>query len=474
MSRGCSKRTSSGSAYRTQLLGITITTLIASVSCTSTERSTTAPSASRCTVSFTNSMETTPSDGGSGTLSIKLTRDCAWTASTGAAWVVITSAASGQGDGSISYRVAANSDAVPRHTTIDVNDAKATINQEAAACRYTVTPLAHDVTTAGGTVTADVRTQASCEWTAVSEAAWIRINAGAKGKGDGAVTLAVDASSGAARTGVLRVASQTVTVTQSAVPCAYQITPAAATIGAAGGTVTATVSAAGHCPWTAASNVGWMTIASSAAATGNGSVQLAVVANPAAGRAGTATIATQIFSISQAPAPCTFTIAPATVGLPSAGGDRSITVTTRSDCAWTAASNVPWITLTAGASSRGSGTVTFNVATNGGDARNGAVIIGGQTAGVTQEAAPCTVGFATTSQTYDALGGYGWVAIAASRATCSWTVVSNNPEWLVITDRGVGTGNGIVNFLVTPNVGLQRAGSLTVGGQLFWITQKQP
>ena len=469
MSRGCSKLTSSGAAVQTYLLAIT--TLVASVSCTSTQRSTTAPSASRCTATLTNSMATTSSDGGSGTLSIKLTRDCAWTASTGAAWVVITSAASGQGDGAITYRVAANPDGAPRHTTIDINDAKATINQEAAACRYTVTPLAQAIPTAGGMVTMDVRTQASCEWTAVSEAAWIRISAGGKGKGDGAVTLAVDASSGAARTGALHVAGETITVTQSAVPCTYQITPAAATIASAGGTVTATVSAAGHCPWTAASNAGWMTIASSAAAAGNGSVQFAVAANPAAGRVGTATIATQSFSISQAPAPCTFTIAPATVGLPSAGGDRSVTVTTRSDCAWTAASNVAWITVTAGASSIGSGTVTFNVAANGGDARNGALTIGGQTAAVTQEAAPCTVGFATTSQTYDARGGYGWVAIAASRATCSWTVVSNN-SWLVITDRGAGTGNGIVNFLVTPNADPQRAGSLAVGGQMFWITQQ--
>src|SRR5436190_1496279 len=384
MSRGCSKLTSSGAAVQTYLLAIT--TLVASVSCTSTQRSTTAPSASRCTATLTNSMATTSSDGGSGTLSIKLTRDCAWTASTGAAWVVITSAASGQGDGAITYRVAANPDGAPRHTTIDINDAKATINQEAAACRYTVTPLAQAIPTAGGMVTMDVRTQASCEWTAVSEAAWIRISAGGKGKGDGAVTLAVDASSGAARTGALHVAGETITVTQSAVPCTYQITPAAATIASAGGTVTATVSAAGHCPWTAASNVAW-------------------------------------------------------------------------------------ITVTAGASSIGSGTVTFNVAANGGDARNGALTIGGQTAAVTQEAAPCTVGFATTSQTYDARGGYGWVAIAASRATCSWTVVSNN-SWLVITDRGAGTGNGIVNFLVTPNADPQRAGSLAVGGQMFWITQQ--
>ena len=442
-------------------------------SCTSAQQSVTGPSGARCTTSLTNSMETAAAAGASGILSVDLARDCEWTASSGAAWVVITSASSGQGGGTIAYRVAANPDSVARQTTIDVNDVKATINQEAAACRYTVAPLTHDVATGGGTITVNVQTQASCDWTAVSEAAWIRIDAGAKGKGDGAVNLAVDGSSGAARTGNLRVAGQTVTVTQSAVPCTYRLTPAAGTVAAAGGTVAAAVSAASHCPWTAASNVPWMTIASSAAGTGDGSVQLAIAANPAAGRSGTATIATQTFSISQAPAPCTFAIAPTTIGVPMAGGERSATVTTRSDCVWTAASNVPWITVTAGASASGTGTVTFNVAANGGDARSGALTVAGQTVTVTQEAAPCTFAFSTASQTYDALGGYGSVGIVASRATCSWTVVSNNSDWLVITDRGAGTGNGTVNFLVTPNLGPQRAGSLTVGGQTFWITQKQ-
>ena len=442
-------------------------------SCTSAEQSVTGPSGARCTINLTNSIETVAAVGASGTLSFDLARDCAWTASSGAAWVAITSASSGQGGGTIAYRVAANPDSTPRRTTIDVNDAKAAINQ-AASCRYQVAPLTVGVAPAGGSIAVDIQTDASCEWTAVSEAAWVRITAGAKGNGNGAVALTIDASSGPARSGTVRVAGQTITVTQSAVPCTYTIAPTGGTIAAAGGTVMATVSAANHCPWTVAFNVPWVTIASSTAGIGNGSVQLAIAANPGAGRTATGTIATQTFTLTQEAAPCTFAVAPTTISVPAAGGEGSATVTTRADCAWTTASAVPWITITAGASSTGSGVVRFNTAANGGDARSGPVIVAGQTVTVTQEAAPCAFAFATASQTYDALGGYGSVGIGASRATCSWTVVSNNSDWLVITDRGAGTGNGTVNFLVTPNLGPQRAGSLTVGGQTFWITQKQP
>lgn len=502
-------------------------------------------------------MDTAGAAGGSGSLSIDLARDCAWTASSSADWVVLMSASNGQGRGSVTYRVAPNPDSAPRRTTIDVNDVKAAINQE-ATCRYTVAPLAAGVGTVGGSIAVNVQTDDSCEWTAVSEVAWIRINAGAKGTGAGAVALAVDASTGAARSGTVRVAGQTVTVTQSADPCTYQIAPAGRSIAAAGGTVAATVSTAGHCPWTAVSNAPWMTIASAAAGTGNGSVQLAIAANPGASRTGTATIATQIFTLTQAAAPCTFTIAPATIGVPSAGGEhsatvttradcawtaasdvawiaittgssstgsgvvrfnaaanggaarsgivtiggqpvsvtqeaapctftvapttigvppagggRSATVTTRSDCAWTAASNSAWLAITGGASSTGSGVVSFNVAANGGDARTGIITIGGQSVTVTQEAAPCTLAFSTASQTYDAAGGYGFVGVGAARPSCGWTAVSNNADWLVITDRGAGTGNGVVNFHVGSNgSGAQRTGSLSMGDQTFWVIQK--
>lgn len=431
----------------------------------------TVPSASRCSINLTNSVETSPAGGGGGTLSVDVARDCAWAATSGAPWVVITSAANGQGDASITYRVSANNETTARQTTIDVNSVKATIKQ-AAECRYRIAPLNAAVDAVGGTIAVDVQTDAACEWTAASDAGWIRLTGGTTGKGNGTVMLAVDATSGAARSGTIRVAGQAVTVTQGAQACTYRITPPGGTIAAAGGSATVTVSAGGHCPWTAASNAPWITIASGAAGTGGGSVKVDAAGNPGAGRTATATIATQTFTLTQAAAPCSFTFSPSAIDVPSVGGERTANVTTRADCTWTAAASVPWITVAAGSSAAGAGTVTFNIAPNSDDARGGAIIVGGQTLRVTQEAAPCTFAFSTASQTYDAAGGYGAVGIA-TRSTCSWTVVASSVGgWLVITDRGAGTGNGAVNFSVAVNSGPERTGSLTVGGQTFWVMQR--
>src|SRR5262245_23369103 len=170
---------------------LALTLFGAAAACTSAEQSTTGPSGARCTIRLTNSVETSPAAGGTGTLSISAARDCTWTAASGASWVVITSTSGGQGDASITYRVAENTEPAPRHTAIDVNDVKATINQAGAECRYRVAPLTAGVGAAGGTIEVGVETNPACEWTAASDTGWIRLNAGASGKGNGAATLAV-------------------------------------------------------------------------------------------------------------------------------------------------------------------------------------------------------------------------------------------------------------------------------------------
>ena len=161
-----------------------------------------------------------------------MARDCTWAAASGAAWVVITSATSGQGDASIALKVAAPPPPPPpppanlrrgaRRLTSTLMSRRRS-NQAAADCRYRAAPLAAAVDAAVRTITVDVETNAACEWTAVSDAAWIRLAGGATGKGNGAVTLVVDASSGATRSGTVRVAGQTVTVTQAAVSCTYRL-----------------------------------------------------------------------------------------------------------------------------------------------------------------------------------------------------------------------------------------------------------
>jgi uncharacterized repeat protein (TIGR01451 family) len=73
----------------------------------------------------------------------------------------------------------------------------------------------------------------------------------------------------------------------------------------------------------------------------------------------------------------------ATIG--AAGGSGTIAVSAGTGCAWTAASNVTWITIASGASGSGNGTVGYTVtATSAGIPRMGTITIAGQTFTVTQ------------------------------------------------------------------------------------------
>src|SRR5205085_6300142 len=55
-------------------------------------------------------------------------------------------------------------------------------------------------------------------------------------------------------------------------------------------------------------------------------------------------------------------------------------------------SNVPWITITSGASTRGNGTVTFTVDSNSGVLRTGTITVSGRTFTVTQSCVPSPAG----------------------------------------------------------------------------------
>ena len=75
--------------------------------------------------------------------------------------------------------------------------------------------------------------------------------------------------------------------------------------------------------------------------------------------------------------PCSYTVAPRhrDVLWPADGGQ--VAVTTGPDCAWTAASDSAFLTVTAGAAGRGSGTVTYAVAANTGGPRRGELLVAG-------------------------------------------------------------------------------------------------
>jgi hypothetical protein len=231
--------------------------------------------------------------------------------------------------------------------------------------------------------TFQVQTGAGCAWTAGSNAAFLTLTGGASGNGDGTVTYSGAAHRGPARTGTITAAGQTFTVDQ-ADGCAATLLPASATAPAAGAAgQTFLVQTGAGCAWTAASNSAFLPITGGASGNGNGTVTYAVAANTGAGRTGTLTAAGQTFTRPGqrrlGSAPSTSATAP---GAGAAG--QTFQVLAGPGCTWSASSNVSWLTITAGTSGSGPGTVTYAVASNPGPARTGTITAAGNVFTVTQ------------------------------------------------------------------------------------------
>ena len=343
-----------------------------------------------CAFSLTPSGVSAPASGGTLSTTLNTTAGCAWTASSSDAWLTIVRGSSGTGTAVVEFTVAANAGA-SRTGTLTIAGIAFVVSQAAAtqSCQFSISPASAAVAASGGNATVNVSSGSGCAWTASSNAPWITIGTGASGSGNGTVTLSVAANTGTSpRDGTVTIAGQTFTVTQAGAACTYAIAPTGASATSSGGPGSVSVSAASGCVWTASSNVAvaqhhrrseWER------ATARCRTPWRPTPTTAA-RSGTLTIAGLTFTVTQAGAACTYTVAPLAQTIATAGGNGSVTVTTSSGCSWTAASGVPWITITSGATGTGNGTVTFSVAINtSGSPRSGTLTVGGQNAVVNQQ-----------------------------------------------------------------------------------------
>jgi hypothetical protein len=280
----------------------------------------------------------------------------------------------------------------------------------APGCSYTVSPTTQSVALGGGSGSAGVTTTTGCAWSATSQASWISITSGTSGSGSATVTYSVAANSGAARTGTLTVAGKTVTISQQGQACSFSVAPTSVAPGAAGGAQSASVTTAAGCNWTAASNASWISVTAGASGSGNGTVSYTVAGNSgAATRTGTLTVAGQTITVTQAGQTCSYTVSPTSVAAAATGGAQSATVTAAAGCSWTAVSNAAWISVTAGSTGSGNGTVSYSVDANSSTtSRAGTLTVAGQMVTVTQAGqttstqptCPCTIWSASTTPAY--------------------------------------------------------------------------
>ena len=206
--------------------------------------------------------------------------------------------------------------------------------------------------------------------------------------------------------------------------CAFTLSQTSALFPAAGGGGEVGVTTTTGCSWTATEGLSWVTMMS-AGGTGSGRATFSVAANTGtSARAGTITVAGRPLQVNQEGS-CSYSLSPSTASFAAAGGTGSVSVTSASGCAWTAAASASWITVGT-ASGGGTGTVHYTVAANTStSSRSGTVTVAGRTHTVSQAGASSTGGGTTSLPSPWTHGDIGSVGLSGSASYSSgvFTVV---------------------------------------------------
>ncbi len=234
---------------------------------------------------------------------------------------------------------------------------------EPMSCTFVLTPPSQSIPAAGASDSFTVTALAGCNWTATSNDAWVTVDSGSPGVGNGTVNYTVAGHvSVSPRAGTISLGGETFTANQQGAPdadgdgvadsldncpsvanpgqedadgdgvgdvcdncpsvsnpsqtdtdgdgvgdacepvsCTFVLTPPSQSIPAAGASDSFTVTALAGCNWTATSNDAWVTVDSGSPGVGNGTVNYTVAANlTASPRAGTLGVATETFTVNQA------------------------------------------------------------------------------------------------------------------------------------------------------------------------------
>ncbi len=325
-----------------------------------------------------------------------VTANVAWTAESDAAWLTVNTA-SGSGNGTIRYDVAANTEPEVRTGTITVTGwgitRTFTVTQDAPVLELSAEERSFTMASATGQtlgVTADVA------WTAESDAAWLVLKL-ASGSGNGTIVYDVSKNTGTPRTGTITVSGgglvRMFTVTQDGVELGFSLSEdgrSFAPPGASG----QELSVAANVPWTAESDAAWLVL-KLASGNGNGTIVYDVAKNTGTARAGTITVSggglVRTFTVTQ-DAPMLELSSEGRSCTMAAATGQTLGVT--ANVAWTAKSDVAWLVLKS-AGGNGSGTVVYDVAEHTGtEGRTGTITVAGwgitRTFKVTQGESPCS------------------------------------------------------------------------------------
>lgn len=257
------------------------------------------------------------------------------------------------------------------------------------------------------------------------------------------------------------------TVTQGAV--SPTVTPSAASFAASGGSGSADLTIAGNVNWSASSDSGWISLTSASSGIGSTRTTFDVAANPTVyERQGAITLAGETVQITQAGLGASLDYADLIFG--TDGGSDWIDVFPEANGSWEAVSNTPWLTIAAGSSGVGSGSVLIvaDPYTQTSQSRTGMIEVAGETIYVTQRGYQLSV--SPEIAQIGSNSGAGEFGVSAP-ITAVWEAITTQP-WITITGGTTGVGNGTLRYTVAANTtGAPRTGRIIVSGTEYTITQ---
>jgi len=188
-------------------------------------------------------------------------------------------------------------------------------------------------------------------------------------------------------------------------------------------------------------------------------------------RSGTIVAGGQVSTITQEGISCTYTLSSSHLSLGSEGVSSSVEVSSPDGCEWSASSVDSWIEISSGASSSGSGSISFTVASNEStQSLTAAITIAEQELTIIQGGIDCAYALSPSSASFDSEGGSSSASVASPDG-CEWSA-SASESWISISAGSNGSGDGSATFAVDANTTIQsRSGTIVVGGQVFAVTQ---
>lgn len=249
--------------------------------------------------------------------------------------------------------------------------------------------------------------------------------------------------------------------------CTFALSAGTASVGSPGSEGSVAVTTQSNCAWTAASNAAWVTITAGTSGSGSGSVAYAVASNTgSSARTAAITIAGQTFTITQdgrPPVVCTYELSPGSAEFNKDSATGTFTVTTASECPWTARSNASWVVVNGEGRGTGTASVSYSVARNiDTAARSTTIEVAGRSFAITQSGDAGACQYSVTPVAFSPCMPHGTIAVSVStQASCPWTAASG-ASWLNVTTGGSGTGNGSIAIGYSDNYDAPREGVVMV------------